>query len=255
MSHTPTPTYRPILILDTNAIHYARLYLEFARTNILPPFGLAPSDVGATINALVPTSRNLQDNLKKGWRLVEYLRPRSNAGDTIQYSPVAQVELVSGRLRGEAILDAASENIPHRLWTRFDEREIFARLEWDVYERIQTEINDLDHLFHTAGVDVTPVDAPTMAQVWAVARRVLGCIYLELGGCAVYASALLVEATELLSGDNYFRELVGWVHNPGSAPPHARTHFGRANAYLKSIVATAIGVEASKIHLPTASKW
>ena len=191
------PTYRQLLMLDTNAVHYVRLYLEFAHTNALPPFGTAMDDVPTIIDGLVPTSKNTRDSLKKGWKLVDYLRPRSDAGDTIQYSPVAQVELVSGRLRGEAILDAASENIPHRLWTRFDEREIFARLEWNVYERIQVETNDLDALFQTAGIDVTPVDASTMTQVWSVARRILGCIYLELGDCAVYASALLVSLITL----------------------------------------------------------
>ncbi len=247
-------------MLDTNAVHYARLYLEFARAHTLSPFvpttGVPTTgNVEATIDALVPMSKNTRESLKKGWRLIEYLRPHSNAGDTIQYSPVAQVELVSGRLRGEAILDAASENIPHRLWSRFDEREIFARLEWAVYARVQSETEGLDTLFEAGGINVTPVDPSTMMQVWDVARRVLGCIYLELGDCAIYASALLAEATEVLSGDGYFRELVGWVHNPGSAPIAEQSHFERANSYLKEVVAQANVADVADIHLPMAPKW
>ncbi len=253
----PIPNYRPLLMLDTNAVHYARLYLVFAdrQTPKLPPFDVAISDVPAAIDASLPTSNNMRDSLKKGYRLIERLRIRSDAGDAIQYSPVAQAELVSGRLRGEAILDAATENIPHRLWNRFDEREILACLEWNTYQRIQAETDDMDSLFQSAGIDVNLADPSTMTQVWSVARRVLGCLYLELGDCAVYASALLAEADELLSGDNYFRELVGWVQNPGSAPSSMVAHFTRSNTYLKDIVAEATNTHVSKIHLPKAPKW
>ncbi len=64
----------------------------------------------------------------------------------------------------------------------------------------------------------------------------------------------LAGATELLSGDNYFRELVQWTHNPGSAPTSMQAHFTRASTYLKDIVAEATAVDVSQVRLPMAPK-
>ncbi len=77
---------------------------------------------------------------------------------------------------------------------------------------------------------------------------------LDFGDCAIYASALLAEADQLITTDRYFRDTASRVHNPGGAPPHQQAHFANVKRKMEALLATAIGIDASEVNLPEARK-
>lgn len=195
-------------------------------------------------------------NHERGLKLVEHLREQTDAGAQIEYSPVTRLELTAGLLRGKALLEVAKEGVAHRMWSRMDEREILASLGSGHFAEVSSVVGNLESDFDEGGIGLVQADPGKMSEVWTLAPQVLGIVFLDLGDCAIYASALLAEANEFITADGYFREVVGYTENPGSAKPHQQTFFRDANGKMKALLASAIGVGVSEIILPKAStKW
>lgn len=151
------------------------------------------------------------------------------------------------------MLDAADEGIPHRMWNRIDEFEIIDRLRAEVYQEVQQSISEIENQLRSAGIDIFEADPERMKLVWSMALQVLGFVFLDLGDCAVYASALLAEADEIITGDRYFRYVVN--ENAEVFPDeNKRLYFQQAKADLRQIVADAIGIDVSEVYLPKAPK-
>lgn len=240
------------LFLDTNAVHFARLYIIFAKEHSLPPVGDSADDPKDKIKQTF--SGGTQNSYQNGRRLVDYLLQRSEDDWRIEYSPVAQLELASGLLRGKAMLEAASEGFTHRMWNRMDEREILDRLSPEHFAEVAEAISKLGAEFQSVGIDLIKADPNEMSEVWTLASQVIGVTFLDLGDCAVYASALLAEADEILTNDGYFREIVSNLENPGGAKPHQKEYFQEASRRLKKILVDAISVSDAEVKLPTAPK-
>ena len=249
--------FQRLLFLDTNAVHYARLYLGFAKNQDLPPFGTKADNPDDIIKNQFQSRKKTRQSFITGRKLVEYLLQQCNDGAIIEYSPVTKVELICGRLRGKAMLNAAEEGIPYRMWNRINEDEILDRLQSDAYEEVWQEMENLDDLFSSAGINIQESNPERMKSVWLMAGQVLRFVFLDLGDCAVYASALLAEADELVTDDGYFRYLVNAIENAGVHPDdEKREHFLRVQQELKQILAGAIGISASEVKLPEApKKW
>lgn len=247
--------FQRLLFLDTNALHYARLYLGFAKQHNLPPFGTSSDNPDDVIKNRYKNRKKIGQSFKTGRKLVDYLLKQCNEGAKIEYSPVTKVELMCGKLRGKAMLNAAEEGIPYRMWNRINEDEILDRLQSDVYEEVWQEMENLDDLFSSAGIDIEETDPERMKSVWLMAQQVLRFVFLDLGDCAVYASALLAEADELITDDGYFRTIVNGIENNKVHPVvEKREYFGKVETELKQIVADAIGIKASEVKLPEAPK-
>ena len=239
------------MFLDTNAVHYARLFLKFAKEKGLPPTGSRTDDPGDLIRDTF--SGRACRNHERGLKLVEYLREQTDSGSRIEYSPVTRLELTAGLLRGKAMLEAAREGTAHRMWSRMDEREILASLTSAHFVDISDAMRNLESDFDAGGVDLIEADPGKMSEVWTLAPQVLGIVFLDLGDCAIYASALLAEADEFITADGYFKEVVGYMENPGGAKPHQRAFFQDANGRMKTMLASAIGIGISDVTLPKAS--
>lgn len=247
--------FQPLLFLDTNALHYARLYLGFAKQHNLPPVGTSTDNPDDIIENRYRNRKKTGQSFKTGRKLVNYLLNSCNEGARIEYSPVTKVELMCGQLRGKAMLNAAEEGIPYRMWNRIDEREILDRLQSDVYAEVWQEMENLDELFSSAGIDIEESNRERMKSVWLMAQQILRFVFLDLGDCAVYASALLAEADELITDDGYFRDLVNAIENANvHREVEKREYFGKLETELKQIVADAIGIKASEVKLPKAPK-
>ncbi len=247
--------FQPLLFLDTNALHYARLYLGFAKEHNLRPFGTSSDNPDDIIENRYRNRTKTCQSFKTGRKLVDYLLKSCNEGARIEYSPVTKVELTCGKLRGKAMLNAAEEGISYRMWNRIDEREILDRLQSDVYEEVWQEMENIDDLFSSAGIDIEESNPERMKSVWLMAGQVLRFVFLDLGDCAVYASALLAETDELITDDGYFRMVVNAIQNANVHPVvEKREYFGKVETELKQIVADAIGIEVSEVKLPKAPK-
>jgi hypothetical protein len=255
VTEIPATLQQPLLFLDTNAVHHARLYLGFARQHDLPPVGGSTGDPAAELKKAFGQRGQTLRSFDTGRKIVTYLQDRHDSGARIEYSPVTRLELVCGLLRGRAVLDAANEGIPHRMWNRIDEHEVFHRLSVKDYTEIQTDAEGLEELFQVGGIRLVETDPRRMSEVWRLAQLLLGVVFLDVGDSAVYASSLLAEADELLTTNGYLHWIANAIENPGGIQePEEQTYFHQARSKLVQLVSQAIGIEVSEVHLPKAAK-
>lgn len=232
-------------------MHYARLYLAFAREHDLQPGGMNTANPEDEIKKHIKSKTS--EGFINGHRAVERLRKECASGSRVEYSPINHLEMVCGLLRGQSILAAAAEGIPDRIWSRFDEEQISARLDWETYEKVQRDTSDLEGQFKVAEIDISEMDPTRMRDVWALSRTLLGVAFLQVGDCLVYASALLAEADELLSGDGHVRYVVNGIENPAaysSSDPDKQAYFEEARNRVIKRVSELIEIDASQVHLP-----
>jgi len=261
MNSPTTVTTAPLLFLDTNVMHFARLYLCFAQKHDLPPLGSSQQDPDEILEGTYRGRTRVFQNHVAGRKIVEYLRGRCESGARVEFSPMSQLELVCGLLRGRAVLDAADEGIPSRMWNRMDEDEILDRLRTDTYDEVQRDTGEIEDQFLAAGIILHETDPQRTREIWSVSRRLLGLVFLDTSDCAVYASALLAEADELLTADVYFRGIVNRLANPAGIPdPESKKRFEQARELLIKLISEAIAPEGFNdqhpYRLPTApKKW
>jgi hypothetical protein len=139
------------------------------------------------------------------------------------------------------------------MWNRMDEDEILGRLRIQDYAAVEKATSDLEDQFAKAGVPIEETNPQHMNDVWALAKTLLGTVFLEVGDCIVYASALLAEADELLSADRYLRFVANAIENPTALPDAAeQAFFSDVRAKITQGVSRAVGVDAGQINLPKA---
>jgi len=243
---------QPVLFLDTNAVHYIRLYLKFAIDHNLPPVGSSTTDPVEEIKkAFVGRTRG---SYEKGLKLTEYLRNRVATGARIEYSPITPLEIACGLLRGAGIVDATSEGITHRMWSQINQDEILNRLRPDTYEQIRFATDDLEDDFEKAGITIGEANPEMMRDVWMLARQILTVIFLDVGDSIVYASALLAIADELITRDGYFNKVINGIENPDSAVPDEQDYFRQVHDKIVDFVSAAIRINPSDVKLPKKSQ-
>ena len=201
---------RPVVaFLDTNALHFIHLYLTLSEEQSLYPF--APEEA-AIAEAEEHLGREhggeLRKRLKQGLDIVASLaRPDVR----VEYSPVSELELMAGRARGRAVENAAKEGIPDRMWTRFREEEIGARLTAADLTDIRTRVEGLGSALEGAGILATVSDPTRTRDVFDLAKDITGLVYLEMADSVIYASALIAGADYLITRDEYFKRTVNRI--------------------------------------------
>lgn len=236
------PRLRKVAFLDTNVLHYISLYLRQAKDNGLFPFG---GDVLSARKHLDDTieykSKSLKDSLKKGLNVIEHLRSKDCR---VEYSPVSEIELMTGRARGKAIEKAAGEGIPERMWTRFSETDIGDRLLPTDLAGIRKTIEGLGRLLDDAGIDATVVRADRSRDVLELAKDVTGLVYMSVLDSVIYAGALVAEADHVITADGYFKSTANRLKN--------EKPFSVARKRLESCTATVLSRESGTVTLPDA---
>ena len=230
--------YPKIAYLDTNTLHFVSLYLEQAKTHNLYPLGGATTKAADHIGNIA--EKGLQRSLKKGLGSVKYLLQHEVR---VEYSPASELELLVGRARGMAIENAAREGIPDRMWTRFHDKEIGARLiEMDL-THIRGGVADLGSRLEKAGIDVTISDSRKTNEILELARDVTGLVYMGVTDSVIYASALVAEADYLIADDEYLRNTTN--HIRGGQQP-----FSEITRLLRDRVAKVLSRVPGQIMLP-----
>ena len=92
-----------------------------------------------------------------------------------------------------------------------------------------------------------------MRDIWPLAKTLLGNVFLDVDDCIVYASALLAEAEELLTADDYLGFVANAIENP-TANPAEQEFFVDVRAKVIEGVSKAIGIDAMQISPPKAPK-
>lgn len=202
-----------VVFLDTNALHLIHLYLARAEGEGLYPFAAGEDTIAKAREHL----GNVQDsNLKK--RLNQGLDIVAGLADPevdvrVEYSPVSELELMAGRAKGRAIVNAAGEGIPDRMWTRIYEEEISARLTTADLTDIKTSMERLGPAMERAGIPATVSDPDRTRDVLDMAKEIAGLVYLGIADSVIYASALVAGADCLITRDEYFRKTVNRIRN------------------------------------------
>ena len=235
---------RKVVFLDTNILHFVDLYLTQAKNHSL--FPLTGSIADARQNLSDMSDENLGENLQKGLNVIDNLLAEPCS---VEYSPASEIELMVGRLHGKAILNAALEGIPDRVWTRFREKEISRRLEGADLLSIQTRVADISERLNEVGIDVTVTDGRRTNDVLDLAKNILGLVYLSTLDSVIYASALVAEADHVISNDSYFKHTINRINTDG------RQRFRNARNGLQARVAEVALRDPQVVKLPDAPNW
>lgn len=242
---------RPVVFLDTNILHFGRLYLGLAQKNKFPPFGETTDvEIEKHIRSFV---RRQRDNCLAGWRLTTFLRDQSNQDANVYYSPITLLEIYSGLLHGRAIENAAQEGITERMWSGISDSEIHGRLSADSYKLVREMCESIEVAYQQAGVTLTPIrKEEDAADVWTLAQIIAGLVYLSAADCIVYASAIVVQAGRLLTIDGHLRTVANYLLNPGGSTDIP--YYQDAQDKIKQAFANIIGISKEDVALPDASR-
>lgn len=240
--------YQPLIFLDSNNIHFARLYIDFAGQHRLPPFGNGDAEHQLKQTFMGRTLKSY----KTGGNIVTYLiRKCNNEGAQVEYSPITSLEISCGLLKGNALIEAAGQGVTHRMWGRFEEREILERLRPDVYKQISQHTSDLEEQFGKAGIFLRQTDPDHSQDTWALAKVLLGLVYLDVADALVFSSCLLAEADEFLTSDGYLREVAGRIVGADKLREPEKSYYRRVQIGLRDAVAQLIRTTAAEVTLPS----
>jgi len=237
-----------VIIVDTNALHHLGLYLDFAI-----PLGLIKDYSDRPIEEIkseYKTSK-VSEDLQRGFKFAQYLKKRSDKGDTIIFSGFSKLELKCGTLKGKAIVNAATLGLPYRMWNRLDEYEILSRLSDNDYSDVDKRLNCIISTSNSAGINIAPYTTKDYDGLFDLADWIMSSVYLDCGDCIVYAHALFETADVIVTGDGYFKRVIA---NIRSAPKQPKTLEGRFYSTLRKKIESwftdIMGYEEDEIVIP-----
>ena len=208
---------RKVAFLDTNALHYVGTFLNYVR-KIGLHFSLEKNTIDRLNECLnIVSEKRLKAGLKMGMNTILFL---ASEGIQIEYSPVSELELLSGRAKGRAIEKMAKERIPDRMWSRLTEFEIRDRLVEEDFVDIVTGVVRLENMLSDAGITVTASDAERTRDVLELAKTIAGLVYMGAEDSIIYASAIVAQADYFVTGDRYLRATANLIYNPSGRAPY-----------------------------------
>lgn len=243
----------PIIFLDTNAVHYTRLALAFAKNKKLEILKSSFISFRSAMNAS-KSHKNAIGGILSGYQIAHYLAKQSKDADArVQYAPVSGFELLCGGLRGRAILNAARCGVPNRWYSKLDEAELLLHLGDKDFRYNHSYHSKLSSLFQDQlGSPILESKESDLGRVFDLAQTILGAMYLELGDCLVYASALLARASEVITIDGHFSRVIMGVENLGGAAKEYRLQCGSARKLIQSKLADLLGIKERYVIFPKA---
>ena len=249
MTQAPGQSYVPVVFLDTNAVHYARVLLAFAQKHGLDPFSV---EFGTFDQKLLEQGVRTTSDFRNGYWTVRYLREWCDKAGRVVYSPITTLELFCNNLRAVALVRAANREVPYRWFSHFDERDVRGHLSLDGYsEAIQGQIT-LKDLFDNAGIPLE--ECHLTEDIWRMAQAILRDIFMDVQDSIVYASAIMEQAREVITGDGYLGETVAYAENPGGAGEF-QTLFASVRAHLIQSYQDLTGVSQIPPVLPVHIKF
>ena len=241
-----------IAFLDTNILHYIGIYLEYAKGSDLFPWSPEKStaekeNAAARVDNL--EEAGLKKSLKQGLETIAFLSAQEVQ---VQYAPVSELELLNGRAKGRAILSAAKEGVPDRMWSRLGEEEIRERVDISELTTVKDGINGLTSLLGESGIAVRTNDRDRTRDVLELAKGINGLIYIEAMDSIIYASALVAKADYLFTADKYLRDTVNYICSPNDIAPYEEIREKLRQLVGDITLGTADEVELPSAHMITA---
>ena len=207
---------RKVAFLDTNVLHYVDLYVKYAQEADMYPFVDEEMDADAIDMAKTRlgsvSEKKLKVNLGHGLDVLAWI---SKKKIRVEYSPLTELELMAGRLKGRALQAAAEEGIPDRMWGRFPEDEIAARLASKDFQKVKAAVDGLCSALENLEIEVV-VNVEHTRDVLNLARHVAGLVYMGTMDCIIYSHALVARADYLITNDGYLKSTVNRIGSDAS---------------------------------------
>ena len=221
---TATLRYQKVGILDTNMLHFVGLYLKYAKERVLFPWPGHVGGSGEALNTLQGPhgSTSAIGALRVGCHLIKLTMDQEIV---LRYGVIAELELLVGRIRGKAILHAANEGIPDRMWSKLRENEIRDRVRDDELKATADGVAEIGVLIDDLGLADKTANRRELPDAISVAREIVRNVYVETADSIVYASAILAGADFLFTTDTALRATVNRIQRPGdggNSAEHAR---------------------------------
>lgn len=235
-----------VAFLDTNTLHYIGLYLEYAKEKDLFPFGSEAmqgekDDAIREVHSLAEA--DLRKSLKRGLQTFDFLLTQDVQ---VQYATVSELELLNGRTRGRAVMSAAKEGVPDRMWSRIRGEEIRERISLEDMAETKKGIDRLSLLLEESGVAVRAREGEQTRDALELAKSINGLVYVDAMDSIIYASALLARSDFLMTGDDYFKNTVNLIHHGNGK------RYEEINKRLKCLVSQITFETTDQVELPSA---
>ena len=199
--------------LDTNVLHYVSLYLDYAESNSLFPWNGKQEDASEHLRELSGPS-SATESMRTGLAILGHA---SEQRLDLKYSEIAQLELLTGRVRGKGVLHAANEGLPDRMWSRLDEEEIRQRVTSEEMRSTTDGVDRIGSILEQFDFAEKTTNRQQFPEVLELAYSIESMIYMDVADSIVFASTILSGADYLFTSDNPFKKTVNRIQNPGSA--------------------------------------
>ena len=228
--------------MDTNALHYVRLCLGHAKQHDLHPFGKSPNgwqELTTDFDTITPQRR--RENMQTGVKMLQFVEAQ---GAQIEFSPMSEIEMVGGLIRAKALLHAARDGSPHRMFTNITAGEIAATVSAADMQEVGAEVDQLPELLDRLDITVTPSDPGAGLDTLRVAAQLTRIRYMEPADAVIFVGAILAQADYLITSDRYLRSTANQLLNSRDQP------FLSARSQLRTIVANVLNCAPDEVILP-----
>lgn len=221
-----TPSFRPTVFLDTNALQYLGTYLRYASKLNLLPYSESPQtyeQIQDTLRQHLP--RGIAEGVMNGCKTLAFLqRQNSNDGDqehtaSILTSRLSRMEMLSGILEGQAHARLAREGLSYRMRQRLGtlSRLVLQYLEVADYTRLLHEMEDLfTTLEDEEGIRIDLVEEVVreFSLIATFSELLQSSVFLDVLDCWIYGCTLAIQADQIITFDRYFKHVINSVHSP-----------------------------------------
>ena len=230
--------------LDTNALHFMRIYLDFAAQEDLFPFN--DKEVAESTTALdrVP-DEILRSGLRRGMNTINRIVEDEQL-KYVYYAAVSELELLIGLVRGKAIINASKEGIPDRIWSHYKEKQIRDHLSSTDHIECQSAIDRLNK--HLDQLEIRANYKEETRDILKLAKGIVGLVYMDAMDCIIYASALINNADVLYTADEYFYKTVNRIHNS------SKERYVNINRILRQRISQMSALTCDEVELVSAQK-
>ncbi len=238
--------FHKVAFLDTNTLHYIGIYLIYAKGENLFPWNIKNMASGKDVaieNVNNKAESNLKKSLKRGIENVDFLLTQNIQ---VQYAPISELELIITRIKGTAIISAAKEGVPDRIFSRFREEDIQELVDTTDLKNIKDRVNSLSSMLEESGIAIETNKNQTN-ELLVLAKEINGLVYVDAMDSIIYASAILAQADYLFTADTYLQNTVNYIHNPSGKP-----RYEKIRQQLQQFVSQIILGNAEDIALPSA---
>lgn len=219
--------YGRLAFLDTMVLHYLQLYMAEVPEHVMYPTGCVVGSGEPTYGsegdrdaAIAKTrehiigrasdgDREFWNSVDKGLSVVSFLMGSDGTRPyVVEYAMVSELELMSGKVRGAAVMKYAREGVPQRMWGRLRDEGIARRVGLVDRRRIWSEVEGMRNGLDDLGLGVADRSGSGVGDAMELAKGLVQAVHLSTVDAIVYASALVARADCLITNDEYLHEVV-----------------------------------------------